>query len=97
MKARTRITLEPLVDVLPCMGAVTVSLLEAPYLDCSLRLFGNLDLMMLPVVKDAARFALARVPAVLSLLNVICSAAFTLCILLYPISVHGLVCDRSLL
>ena len=39
-------------DTLPCMGAVQISLLEEPYIDFSISLFGSLDLMLLPGLKD---------------------------------------------
>ena len=35
------------------MGAVQISLLEDPYIDFSISLFGSLDLMLLPGLKDA--------------------------------------------
>ncbi len=57
LRATARITLAPMVDTLPCLGAVTITLLEEPYIDLSLALIGGLDLMQLPGIRDAALFA----------------------------------------
>lgn len=46
-------TLAPLVDTLPCIGAMTMTLLGEPYIDLSLRFLGCLDLMQLPGIKEA--------------------------------------------
>ena len=54
MKVSARSTLRPLVDTLPCMGAVTVSLVETPHLDFSLHLFSKFDLMLLPGIRELA-------------------------------------------
>lgn len=56
-------TLAPLVDTLPCMGAVQISLLEDPYIDFSISLFGSLDLMLLPGLKDAVNLVAKKVRA----------------------------------
>lgn len=61
IKADARITLKPLVDVIPCIGGVTVSLLNVPQVDLSLCLFKGVDLMALPLVKDAVRMGIKRV------------------------------------
>jgi hypothetical protein len=34
LRALARLTLKPLIDVLPCVGGVTVSLMEEPHVDC---------------------------------------------------------------
>ncbi|KAK9825678.1 hypothetical protein WJX81_002318 [Elliptochloris bilobata] len=57
MRATARVTLAPLVESLPCLGAVTITLLEEPYVDLSLALIGGLDLMQLPGVRDGALYA----------------------------------------
>ncbi len=57
IRGLARITLAPLTDTLPCLGAVQISLLEEPYIDFSISLFGSLDLMLLPILKDAVNFA----------------------------------------
>jgi len=57
LRATARVTLSPLVDTLPCLGAVTITLLDEPYVDLSLALIGGLDLMQLPGVRDAALYA----------------------------------------
>lgn len=54
MKVTSRNTLRPLVDTLPCMGAVTLSLVETPYIDFSLYLLSKFDLMLLPGIRELA-------------------------------------------
>ena len=54
-KVLARVTLS-LVDTIPCIGGAELSLLEAPHVDFKLRLFGGIDLMAVPGVKDAARW-----------------------------------------
>ncbi|KAK9915888.1 hypothetical protein WJX75_005707 [Coccomyxa subellipsoidea] len=61
VRADARITIAPLVDTLPCLGAVTISLLDPPHLDVSLSVIGGLDLMILPGIREAAHFALHKV------------------------------------
>ncbi|KAG1680815.1 hypothetical protein FOA52_008148 [Chlamydomonas sp. UWO 241] len=58
VKAEARVTLKPLVDVIPCIGGVSISLLRVPHVDLSLSLFGGVDLMALPIIKDAMRLGL---------------------------------------
>jgi hypothetical protein len=60
-KARARVTLSPLVDTLPCIGGVTLSLLDVPHVDFKLRLFNGPDLMAFPGVQDATRAAISFV------------------------------------
>mmetsp|Transcript_9432 Transcript_9432/g.22710 ORF Transcript_9432/g.22710 Transcript_9432/m.22710 type:complete len:583 (-) Transcript_9432:189-1937(-) len=55
LKAESRITIKPLVETLPCLGAVTVSLLKEPFVDLSVMVINRLDLMALPVVRDIAQ------------------------------------------
>lgn len=51
LKALVQAALDPLVDVIPCLGAVEVCLMEMPsVLDFGLYLPGGLDLMALPFV-----------------------------------------------
>eukprot|EP00803_Ostreobium_quekettii_P010414 evm.model.scf_2737EXC.1 EVM.evm.TU.scf_2737EXC.1 scf_2737EXC:263-9582(+) len=52
LHAVARITIRPLVETLPCLGAVHISLLDPPHLDMTLTLINNLDLMALPGVKE---------------------------------------------
>lgn len=52
-----RITVKPLVEQLPCVGGVTVNLLEAPHVDLRLALIGGLDLMVLPGIREAVKIA----------------------------------------
>ena len=61
LKALSRITLKPLVDTLPCMGSVTISLIEDPHMDFSLHLFQQFDLMLLPGVRQAATYCINMV------------------------------------
>lgn len=49
-KALTRITVKPLVETLPCLGGVTVSLLEPPHFNMDLRIADSPDIMALPGV-----------------------------------------------
>ncbi|KAK9809105.1 hypothetical protein WJX72_009433 [[Myrmecia] bisecta] len=56
MKATARITLKPLVETLPCLGAVEITLLDKPFIDLSLRLINQLDLMALPGIREAVLF-----------------------------------------
>ena len=63
MRATARVSLSPLVESLPCLGAVTITMLEEPYIDLSLALIGGLDLMQLPGVRDAALAAAQTVRA----------------------------------
>ena len=63
MRATARVTLAPLVESLPCLGAVTITMLEEPYIDLSLALIGGLDLMQLPGVRDGALYAAQTVRA----------------------------------
>ena len=63
MRATARVTLSPLVESLPCLGAVTITLLEEPYIDLSLALIGGLDLMQLPGVRDGVLYAAQTVGA----------------------------------
>jgi Ca2+-dependent lipid-binding protein len=61
LKVLSRITLKPLVDTLPCMGAVTLSLMETPHMDFSLHLFKQFDLMLLPGMRQAATYLIEMV------------------------------------
>lgn len=55
MKANARCVLD-MVDVIPCIGGATVSLLDVPHFDCTVRLFNGPDLMALPGIKEATKF-----------------------------------------
>lgn len=64
-------TLRPLVETLPCLGGVTFTLLEVPFVDFSLKVVQGVDLLSLPLVPQAISYAVqasmllrcARVPA----------------------------------
>ncbi|PSC73977.1 synaptotagmin-2-like isoform X1 [Micractinium conductrix] len=58
-KALTRITIKPLVETLPCLGGVTVSLLETPHFDMDFRLCDSPDIMALPGVPLAVTSAIS--------------------------------------
>mmetsp|Transcript_21148 Transcript_21148/g.58683 ORF Transcript_21148/g.58683 Transcript_21148/m.58683 type:complete len:654 (+) Transcript_21148:121-2082(+) len=55
MKAESRITIKPLVETLPCLGAVTISLLKEPFVDLSVMVINRLDLMALPILRVVAQ------------------------------------------
>ena len=61
MQSDARITLKPLLDVIPFFGGLTLSLLKPPHFDMELKVFGRLDLMALPIVKDVFRMVLKYV------------------------------------
>ncbi|KAK9787262.1 hypothetical protein WJX73_001203 [Symbiochloris irregularis] len=61
MKAVARMTMRPLVETLPCIGAVNVSLMQVPYIDASLFVGNRLDLMQLPGIKQLTAFAVEKV------------------------------------
>ena len=63
VRANARITIAPLVETLPCLGAMTISLLDPPHLDVSLSVIGGLDLMVLPGIREAAHFAIHKARA----------------------------------
>ena len=53
-----RITLKPLLDIIPFFGGLTLSLLKPPHFDMELKVFGSLDLMALPIVKEVVRMGM---------------------------------------
>ena len=61
LQSLARITLRPLTDVLPCMGAVTITLMEQPYLDFSLHVLDSFDLMQFPGVKQLVAMGMEQV------------------------------------
>ncbi len=65
IRALARITLAPLVETLPCLGAVQISLLEEPHIDFSVHVFGSWDLMLLPILRDAVKVVAMKVGNVL--------------------------------
>lgn len=58
LKARARITLKPLVETIPCLGAVTISLLEVPTVDLALMVINHMDIMALPGLNLAVNLGL---------------------------------------
>jgi len=56
LKALARMTLYPLVEQLPCVGGVTLSLLEQPTVDFDLRILDSPDLLALPPIPVLLRF-----------------------------------------
>lgn len=61
LKAMARVTLKPLVETLPCVGGVTVALLEEPTIDFRLSLLDSPDIMALPGVPLAVKTAIKLV------------------------------------
>ena len=61
LQGLARMTLRPLTDVLPCIGAITVTLMEAAYLDFSLHLLDSFDIMQVPGIKQGVAYAMERV------------------------------------
>ena len=57
MRAVSRITLSPIVETLPCVGGVSITLLEAPHFDAKFSLAGPLDILSLPFIHEAFQFA----------------------------------------
>ncbi len=57
MRAVSRITIAPMVETLPCVGGVSVTLLEAPYFDAVFRLINSIDILSMPGIHDAVQFA----------------------------------------
>lgn len=53
LDALARITFRPLVDKLPCIGAVSVALMDTPFVDLTLKLINDWDIMSLPFIHDA--------------------------------------------
>lgn len=64
LKACARITLKPLVETIPCLGAVTVSLLEVPTVDLALMLINKMDIMAFPGLNMAVNLGLKMVSPV---------------------------------
>jgi hypothetical protein len=58
LKATARATLSPLVETIPCLGAVTITLMDLPYVELSLALLNSFDIMSLPLLHTAANFGL---------------------------------------
>lgn len=46
-----------MVDTIPCIGGATVTLLSMPHFDFTLRLFNGPDMMAIPGVSEAIRWA----------------------------------------
>jgi Ca2+-dependent lipid-binding protein len=61
LKARARITLKPLVETIPCLGAVNISLLEVPTVDLALSIINSPDLMAIPGLNLAVNLGLKMV------------------------------------
>ncbi len=75
LKARARITLKPLVETIPCLGAVNISLLEVPTVDLALSLLNSPDLMAIPGLNLAVNLGLKMVSR-LPWLSCFCNSAF---------------------
>lgn len=53
--------MKPLVETIPCLGAVTISLLEVPTVDLALMLINKMDIMALPGLNMAVNLGLKMV------------------------------------
>jgi hypothetical protein len=53
LDAVARVTMRPLVDTLPCIGAIQISLTDAPFADLTLKLINSWDILSLPFIHDA--------------------------------------------
>lgn len=60
-RALARIVVAPLVESLPCVGGVSVTLMEAPHIDAEVRVAGSPDLGALPFVPAAMMVAMRTV------------------------------------
>lgn len=56
MRAVVRVTAAPIVESLPCVGGVSLTLLESPHFDASFRIAGSFDFMALPFVHEAIQY-----------------------------------------
>ena len=56
MSANARITIRPLVDTLPCLGAVAISLTESPYVDLTVKAVTGMDLLSVPGIHEAMTY-----------------------------------------
>ena len=54
----TRINLRPLTEAVPCVGGVSLSLLELPHVDLCLKVVHGVDLMALPGIQDVVRLVI---------------------------------------
>lgn len=78
LDAIARITMRPLVDKLPCIGAIQIALTDVPFADLTLKLINNWDLLSLPFIHDAVMMGV----------KVGTEPVLFLFLLLFPQSVH---------
>jgi hypothetical protein len=57
LHASCRVMLAPLLEAFPLVGSVEFSLLKAPHLDLEVRVGGGMDLMAVPLLRDACQAA----------------------------------------
>ena len=57
-KALARVTVKPLVERLPCVGGLSLTLMETPHVDFDLRVADSPDLLALPGIPLAITTAL---------------------------------------
>jgi len=60
VKGLCRVTLGPLVDIIPCLGGVSISFIEDPVTDLCVRVLGGPDLLAIPGVDAAVNMALKQ-------------------------------------
>lgn len=65
MSGCTRVTLRPLVEEIPILGAVNITLLEEPIVDAEIYIADGVDIMILPAMKLALQ-AIIKVRVCLS-------------------------------
>lgn len=56
MRAVVRVTAAPIVESLPCVGGVSLTLLKSPHFDASFRIAGSFDFMALPFLHEAIQY-----------------------------------------
>ena len=61
LSANARVTIRPLVDTLPCLGAISISLTESPFVDLTVKAINNMDIMSMPFIHDAVLAAVKMV------------------------------------
>lgn len=56
MRAVVRITASPIVESLPCVGGVSITMLKAPHFDASFKMANSFDFMALPFIHEAIKY-----------------------------------------
>ena len=61
LRATARVTIRPLVETLPCLGAISISLTTAPYVDLVLKAINDCDLMSIPFLHETVCLVVQKV------------------------------------